>query len=100
MLFLIGSDAFEQFRKKTMPIEIISSIGFLVTGIIMIVKLGGGAWMGANGWFHLKLTLVILGIPLGIIGLKRNNKLLVGLSVLFFVVVFFVAYPHTRALIF
>jgi succinate dehydrogenase/fumarate reductase cytochrome b subunit len=43
------------------------------------------------GVFHLKLTLVILTIPLGIIGFKKNNKALVALSMLSLLAVLVIA---------
>lgn len=80
-LFLTDNPGFANWRKKTLVPENIFAVGFLVTGIIMLVQLGG-PWMKLNGWFHLKLTLVVLSIPVGIIGYKKSSKLLVALSVL------------------
>ena len=78
------------------------ALGFIVTGVIMIVKnqqISDGNWLGASGWLHLKLTLVIAAIPLGIIGFKKGNKILVALSALFFIYVLLLALPQTRNLV-
>ena len=83
-LFLTNKPKFESFRAKTLIFESIMSAGFLITGIIMLINIG---MANIGGWFHLKLTLVILGIPIGIIGFKKQNNLLVSLSVLMFLYV-------------
>ncbi|MCP4122496.1 MAG: hypothetical protein GY751_12150 [Bacteroidetes bacterium] len=91
-LFLAGSpEAFQNWRKKTLVIENVFAVGFLVTGIFMLTQNGGFFNMG---WFHLKLTLVVLAIPLGIVGYKKSNKALVFISVVFFMVVLATALYH------
>jgi len=84
-LFLAGSpESFQNWRKKTLIIENVFAVGFLATGIFMLIQNGGYLKMG---WFHLKLTFVILSIPLGIIGFKKSNKPMVFVSVVLFLVV-------------
>ena len=100
VLFLAGKkEAFANFKKKTIIFETLMAVGFIVTGVIMLVQnqqISDGAWMKASGWFHLKLTLVVLAIPLGIVGFKKGNKVLVVLSALFFIYVLLLALPQTR----
>ncbi len=95
ILFLSGNqEKFIAFKKKTIALESIFATGFLVTGIWMLVilqKTTGGEWMAQNGWFHLKLTLVVIAIPLGIVGFKKQNKVMAGVSLLFFLYVLGVA---------
>ena len=95
VLFFSGNkEKFLAFKKKTIAIESILATGFLITGIWMLIilqKTTGGQWMSENGWFHIKLTLVILAIPLGIVGFKKENKVLAGMSLLFFLYVLGVA---------
>lgn len=103
VLFLAGkNESFANFKKKTIIFETLMAVGFIVTGVIMLVQnqqISDGAWMKASGWFHLKLTLVILAIPLGIVGFKKGNKILVSLSALFFIYVLLLALPQTRNLV-
>lgn len=103
ILFLAGkNEAFANFKKKTIIFETLMAVGFIVTGVIMLVQnqqISDGAWMKASGWFHLKLTLVVLAIPLGIVGFKKGNKILVALSALFFIYVLLLALPQTRNLV-
>ncbi|WP_423821925.1 CopD family protein [Salinisphaera sp. SPP-AMP-43] len=42
--------------SKTMSI---AALGTIVFGLWLLVMLGSG-WLAANGWFHAKLTLVLL----------------------------------------
>ncbi|MCB0502305.1 MAG: hypothetical protein KDD32_06450 [Bacteroidetes bacterium] len=99
-LFLMGkNDAFARYKKKSLLTETILAVGFLATGIAMIIQnqnISEGHWLAASGWMHLKLTCVVLAIPLGIIGFKKSNKILVALSVLLFIYVFLIAFPNTR----
>lgn len=97
-LYLSNSAKFAGWRKKTLIIENVFAVGFLATGVIMLVQLGG-EWMSMNGWFHLKLTLVILSIPLGIVGFKKDNRLLVALSALFLLYVLGLALTKSATLI-
>ncbi len=84
-LLLIGSEALERYKKMTkVPSMVISTI-FLVTGIYLISQIG---MKNIGGWFHLKLTLVIVGIVLGIIGFKKNNKALAVISTLLFLYIY------------
>ena len=93
-LFLVGSpESFQKFRKKTLIVENIFAVGFLATGVYMLTQLGGD-WMKLNGWFHIKLTLVVLSIPLGIVGFKKSSKPLVFLSVVFLIYVLATALYH------
>lgn len=46
----------ESRLSKTMSI---AALGTIVFGIWLLALLGGG-WLAANGWFHAKLTLVVL----------------------------------------
>lgn len=98
-LFLMGkNDAFARYKKKSLLTETILAVG-LATGIAMIIQnqnISEGHWLAASGWMHLKLTCVVLAIPLGIIGFKKSNKILVALSVLLFIYVFLIAFPNTR----
>ncbi|QQS29103.1 MAG: SirB2 family protein [Sphingobacteriales bacterium] len=90
LLFLDETRALENYKKKTIATEGVISLVFLITGIYILTTYGG-AWMKVNGWFHVKLTLVILALPLGFIGFKRRNKWMAGLSTLMFLVVFILA---------
>ena len=84
-LLLIGSEALERYKKITkVPSMIISTI-FLGTGIYLISQIG---MKNIGGWFHLKLTLVIVGIVVGIIGFKKNNKVLAVISTLLFLYIY------------
>ncbi len=90
LLFLDETRALENYKKKTIATEGVIALVFIITGIYILTSYGG-AWMKVNGWFHIKLTLVILAIPLGFIGFKRRNKLIAGASMLMFLIVFILA---------
>ena len=90
-LFLLGNrDTFRIYRKRTMWVEMVFPLLFIGTGIYNLVKVGGFGNVGT--WFHIKLTLVLLSIPIGIIGMEKENKPLVILSILILVYVYLIAW--------
>jgi uncharacterized membrane protein SirB2 len=103
VLLLMGkTQTLATFKKKTIIIESIMALGFIVTGVMMILNnqnATSGEWLKSSGWLQLKITLVVLAIPLGVIGFKKQNKILVGLSALFFIYVLLLALPQTRNLV-
>jgi mono/diheme cytochrome c family protein len=70
ILLVVDSGKFEKYRVKTKLPEIIVTILFLVTGITLIISKGGGF----HTLFWVKLGLMIVGIPLSIIGFKKQAK--------------------------
>lgn len=93
VLLLIDSPALLNYRQKTMVPEMVVATLFIITGVWMLTMLGSG-WLKANGWFHLKLTLVLLSIPIGMIGYKRGNKLLALAASLIYAFVYYWAWTH------
>jgi uncharacterized membrane protein SirB2 len=88
ILFLAGNANFSNFKKKTFIIETIFSVLFLVSGIyLLIFRIKTGYPPEYHKWLDPKITLALLAIPLGIVGMKKNNKILVALSLLFFIAV-------------
>lgn len=97
ILFFGGNvDVFRSYKKKTIIPESILATLFLATGIWLLAQAGFGS---LGSWFHLKLTLVIAAIPLGIVGFKKENKLLVGLSTACFIYVLALALTKNIMLI-
>ena len=82
ILLLINEEKFDSYRKKTKVPEMIITMLFLVTGIIMIGIKGFG---GLHYFFHIKLTAILVGIPLAVVGFKKKNKALSLLSAMIFV---------------
>ncbi len=93
ILLLTDTRRLAVYRKKTVIPESIIATLFVLTGVYMLMQLGT-SWLKANGWFHLKLTLVLLSIPVGIIGYKRENKILGVAVTLIYVFVFWLAWTH------
>lgn len=67
--------ALEQFSKSTKIAEMIFSALFLITGVWLIMIIGG-----IKSLQIVKLVLVFSSIPLAIIGFKRKNKIMALLS--------------------
>jgi uncharacterized membrane protein SirB2 len=83
LLFLGKKELLAKVRKATMvPIDMLMPLIFIITGILLTVQIGIG---NMGGWFHLKLTLVLIVTPVAIIGMKKENKVLVGIASLTFV---------------
>jgi len=85
VLLLSGSTSLEKYKKGTKVPSMIISTLFLVSGIYMIANIGMG---NLGGWFHLKVTLVIIGIVLGVIGFKKNNKAMAVISTILFIYIY------------
>lgn len=85
LLLSNSSSALAGYKRVTKVPSMIISTLFLVSGIYLIAKIGMG---NIGGWFHLKLALVLIGIAIGVIGFKKNNKVLAVLSTLIFLYVY------------
>ena len=88
-LLLFGKpEALASFRKKTKVIgEMVLPTFFLATGIYLAFN--SGSVRGAdNMWFIVKMVLLVVSIPLGIIAFKRNSKVLAVFTLLIFVYMF------------
>jgi len=70
ILLFVNSQKFENYRAKTKLPEIIVTALFLVTGITLLIIKGGSF----HTLFWVKLGLMVVGIPLGIIGFKKQAK--------------------------
>ena len=96
-LFLTGKqEAYLNFKKKTLAVETVCSVGLLIYGFWMFIfhiKSGGYASMH---WLDPKIMLALIGIPLGIVGFKKENKKLVGLSLVFFLIALIIGLLHYR----
>lgn len=73
----------EKVRAKTKIVEMILGILIIATGGYLLFKVGP-----IPNYLLIKLVLVFIAIPLGIVGIKRQKKLLAILSVLTFVYVY------------
>lgn len=82
ILLIANEGKFDAYRKKTKVPEMIITMLFLVTGIIMLSMKGGGL----HFFFHIKMTTMVIAIPLAIIGFKKKNKALGFISAALFIV--------------
>ena len=95
LLFLSGKrDAFLAFKKKTLLVETLFSIGFLVFGFWMLLFHIDRKSTRLNSWLDPKITLALIAIPLGIVGFKKENKIMVILSLAFFLVSLVIGLMH------
>lgn len=85
LLLANKTESLESLKSKTKVPNMINSSVFLITGIYLISQIG---MANVGGWFHLKLTLVFIGIPLGIIAIKKNKKALAVLTCLIYLYVY------------
>lgn len=93
VLFFSGNrDAFLNYKKKTLIIETLFAVGFLVLGFWMVIfRFKTGSY---QHWLDPKITLALIAIPLGIVGFKKENKIMVALSLLFFIVSLIIGLMH------
>lgn len=76
----------DKVRAKTKIVDMILGSLILLTGIYLIVIIGGIAT-----YLLIKIILVVIAIPLGIVGIKRSNKALAVISLLLFIYIYGVA---------
>lgn len=70
----------EKIRAKTKILEMVLGGLFVITGVALIFLSAESGQI----WLWIKLVLVLLIIPLGIIAFKRKNKLMAVLGLLIF----------------
>lgn len=87
ILLFVNEEKFDSYRKKTKVVEMVITMLFLVTGIIMITMRG----FGLHFMFHIKLTMIFIAIPLAIVGFKKKNKALAFLATSLFIMTYGVA---------
>lgn len=88
LLVTDNSSTLDKYKGYTKVISMVISTVFLVSGIYLISQIG---MKTIGGWFHLKLTLTIVALVLGIIGFKKRNKAMVLISAFFFVYIYFLS---------
>ena len=84
ILLFINSERFDSYRAKTKIPEIIVTVLFLVTGITLITIKGGGF----HTLFWVKLGMMVVGIPLSIIGFKKQAKIPALLGTFLFIMTY------------
>jgi mono/diheme cytochrome c family protein len=87
ILLFVNEEKFDKYRKKTKTVEMVITMLFLVTGVIMI------SMRGFNFHFtlHIKFALIIIAIPLAIVGFKKKNKALAFIATSLFIMTYGVA---------
>jgi len=83
LLLLNRLDALERARSRTKVAEMVLGTLMLVTGGWLLFN-----YTGAPVWLITKIVLVVVAVPLGIVGLRRNNKVLAVLALVIFVYVY------------
>jgi mono/diheme cytochrome c family protein/uncharacterized membrane protein SirB2 len=86
LLFLNKHQTLQKVRNNTKILDIVFGVLILVTGGYLLFM-----YNGVPAWLWVKVALVLAAIPLGIIGLKKHNKMLTALTVVIFIYVYGVA---------
>ena len=84
LLFMNLHKTLHAFQKQTRILDIIFGVLILVTGGFLVFDYNGPL----PTWLWVKAGLVLAGIPLSIIGLKRHNKVLTVLGAILFLYVY------------
>ena len=87
VLIFVDDKNFVLYRKKTRFAEMIITMLFLVTGIIMFTMRSGGF----HFTLYIKLTIIIFAIPIAIIGFRKKNKFLVFVATSLFIMTYGIA---------
>ncbi len=94
LLFLNKRETLNKVRSKTKVLDMVFGTLILLTGGYLLFLYNGGT----PTWLIIKIVLVLAAIPLGIIGIKRENKALAGLSLFIFLYVYGVAETKSLAM--
>ena len=86
MLFMNKHKRLDKMKRYTKALDIVFGVLILVTGGYLAY-----IYNGLPSWLIIKIVLVLAAIPLGIVGIKRHNKLLTALSLIIFFYVYAVA---------
>ena len=86
LLFFNKHQTLQKVRKNTRIFDIVFGVLILVTGGYLLFM-----YQGIPAWLWIKIVLVLIAIPLGIVGLKKHNKLLTALTVAIFIYIYGVA---------
>ncbi|WP_242926507.1 c-type cytochrome [Pontibacter vulgaris] len=87
LLLLDKKEMLATVRNKTKVLDMILGTLILVTGGWMLLNYNGEL----PAYLLLKISLTLIGIPLGIIGLKNGSKVLTSLALLLFIYTYAVA---------
>lgn len=87
LLLLNKRDTLDKVRSKTKVVDMILGTLILITGGYLLFLYSGGI----PTYLIVKIVLVLLAIPLGIVGIKRENKVLTVLALFIFLYVYGVA---------
>lgn len=77
----------EKFKQKTKILEMIASFLFLGTGIALLILIPGAI----NTYMIIKISIVLMSIPIAVVGYKKKNKVLAALSFFMLIVAFVLA---------
>lgn len=92
LLLLNRQDSLSKYSQKMRVPEIILSVGFLLTGGMMLLK--GAAF---THLIIIKLVCVFASIPLAVIGFKKGNKVLAFLAVFLIIMSYGLAEMNKKA---
>lgn len=93
LLLINKNSTLDRIRNKTKLVDIILGALLLASGIYLLIVIGN-----TQTYMIAKIILVCIAVPLGIVGLKKNNKLLSVLSLGIFVYVYAIAGTKNLAL--
>ncbi|ARS36750.1 c-type cytochrome [Pontibacter actiniarum] len=83
LLLLNKHETLAKARSRTKMLDIIFGTLILITGGYLLFN-----YNGVPSWLIVKVVLVLVAIPLGIVGIKRESKVLAVLAVLIFLYVY------------
>jgi len=85
ILFLSDLPRYRLYKQRTVFPELAAGIGFLITGICLVFLAG---LENIGSMTYLEILLIPVAVPLGVIGFRKSDRLLVVLSAMLFMYVF------------
>ncbi len=89
-LLFMNVEMLRKVRDKTKVVDMILGTLILASGIYLIVQRSGDSMYHPH-WLEAKILLFLAAIPLGIVGMKKENKFLAGLSLLLLLAAYLLA---------
>jgi cytochrome c553 len=86
LLFMNKADTLNKIREKTKFIDMILGVLILSTGVFLVFK-----QTTVQTWLLVKIVLVLAAIPIGVVGLRRSNRILTLTSLIIFIYIYGIA---------
>lgn len=87
-----SEELLDKIRAKTKIVEMVLGTLIIVSGVYLTILVGIS---NVGGWFHLKLTLLFIAIPLAIVSFLKKKRTLALISIIIFLYILALAWTKS-----